>query len=164
MRQGRARKVLRLRLLLVLVVMSIVVLPAGGSVAREARPLEGIALVVGNADYVGDHADLPNPVNDALAMKELFDRLGFQTTLVTDRDARRLARDLDNFVDDAEGADVAVVYYAGHGIEADGENFLVPIDADLAAPEVAGEALVPISAFLERIQATVPVSIVMLDA
>ena len=68
------------------------------------------------------------------------------------------------FLEDAEGADVALLYYAGHGIEAGGENFLVPVDADLSALDAARDRLVPLAAFVDRLRATVPVAIVMLDA
>lgn len=131
--------------------------------AGSAETLRGVALVIGNGGY--EHLSvLANPANDARAVESLLADLGFETTLSSDRDARRLSRDLRDFVEDAEGADVAVVYYAGHGIEAGGENFLVPVDADLSALEAAGEKLAPVSAFIAELQATVPVAIVMLDA
>lgn len=127
------------------------------------EPLKGVALVVGNGDYA-HLAKLANPPDDARAIEAMLDRLGFDTTLVSDRNARRLRRDLEGFVEDAEGADVAILYYAGHGIEAGGENFLVPVDADLSALEAAGERLVPLTEMLDGIKASVPVTIVMLDA
>lgn len=132
------------------------------SVAQD-KPLKGVALVIGNGDY--EHiAKLPNPVNDARAIEAMLDRLGFETTLVSDRNARRLKRDLDAFAEDAEGADVAVLYYSGHGIEAGGENFLVPVDADVSSLGDAGAKLVPLGAMLEELKASVPVTIVLLDA
>ena len=57
-----------------------------------------------------------------------------------------------------------MIYYSGHGIEAGGENFLVPVDADVSALDNAGETLVPVSALIAELQATVPVTIVLLDA
>lgn len=131
--------------------------------ASSAQTLRGVALIIGNAAYEHIRA-LPNPANDARAVESLLDGLGFETTVVSDRNARQLSRTLQGFIEDAEGADVAVVYYAGHGIEAGGENFLVPVDADLSALDAAGERLVPVSGFIARLQATVPVAIVMLDA
>ena len=131
--------------------------------AGNAETLRGVALVIGNSTY--EHlSPLPNPANDARAVETLLNDLGFETSLSSDRDARRLARDLRDFVEDAEDADVAVVYYAGHGIEAGGENFLVPVDADLSALDAAGDRLVGVSPYLEQLQSTVPVVIVMLDA
>lgn len=149
--------------LLVLAAVSFVLLLAGLPWAGEDRPLRGLALVIGSSQY--EHLPpLANPANDARAVETLLDGLGFETTLALDRDARQLSRALDGFFEDAADADVVVVYYAGHGIEAGGENFLVPVDADLSALERAGEKLVPVSLFIKRLQATVPLAIVMLDA
>ena len=131
--------------------------------AEEPKALKGVALIIGQSDYkhVGK---LPNPENDARAIEAMFDKLGFETTVATNRDARKLRRDLEGFVDDAEGADVAVIYYSGHGIEAGGENFLVPVDADISALDDAGEKLVPLSSIVAELKAKVPVTIVLLDA
>lgn len=131
--------------------------------AQDAKPLKGVALVIGNSDY--EHlTKLPNPANDARAIEEMLNGLGFDTTVVSDRNARRLKRDLEGFVEDAEGADVAVLYYSGHGIEAGGENYLVPVSADLSALDAADEELVPVSAVVDELKASVPVTIMLLDA
>ncbi len=133
----------------------------GSASAQDA--LKGIALVIGNGKY--EHlTPLPNPEKDARAVEELLSDLGFDTTLSSDRDARRLARDLEGFVDDAEGADVAVLFYAGHGIEAGGENWLVPTDADIAALDDAAAKLVPISQVISDLRSKVGITIVLLDA
>ncbi|MCC0044643.1 MAG: caspase family protein [Brucellaceae bacterium] len=131
--------------------------------ADGSQTLRGVALVIGNGGY--EHLPkLANPENDARAIEALLADLGFETELSSDRDARRLARDLEYFVEDAEGADVAVIYYAGHGIEAGGENWLVPVDADIGALDAAADQLVPVSDIISRLRAAVPVTIVMLDA
>lgn len=131
--------------------------------AAEERPLRGVALVIGNGDY--EHlADLPNPANDARAIDDLLADLGFDTSVSSDRDGKRLRRDLERFAEDAEGADVAILYYSGHGIEAAGENWLVPVDADLSSLRAAGEKLVPLTDLVEEVRAGVSVVIVMLDA
>lgn len=135
---------------------------AGQSAAREGK-LDGVALVIGQSAY--EHiAALPNPANDARDLAKLLADLGFDVRTVTDRDAARLRRDLDRFVEDAGEADVALVYYSGHGIEAGGENFLLPVDADLDALDEAGERLMPLSRLLDALKARVPVTIVLLDA
>jgi uncharacterized caspase-like protein len=142
---------------------TLLMVAAWPGVARAQQELRGIALVIGQSDY--EHlAPLANPANDADAIEELLSDLGFDTTLASDRDARQLTRVLEGFIEDAEDVDVAILYYAGHGIEAGGENYLVPVDADLTALDAAGERLVPITAYLERLKATVPVTILMLDA
>ncbi len=129
----------------------------------EDKPLAGIALVIGQSKY--EHLSaLPNPANDAEAVDDLLSDLGFEVDMVRDADRRRLARALERFVEDATDADVAFIYYSGHGIEAGGENFLVPVDADATSLDEAGEKLVPVSAMLAELQASVPVTIVLLDA
>ncbi len=131
--------------------------------AEEQTALRGIALVIGQSDY--EHiSKLPNPENDARAVEELLSELGFETDVASDRDARRLKRDLEGFVEDAEDADVAIIYYSGHGIEAGGENFLVPTDADFSSLDNAGESLVSLTKVLDELKQTVPVTIVLLDA
>ena len=117
------------------------------SIAEDARPLKGVALVIGESDYE-NVAKLANPENDARAIEEMLDKLGFETNVANDRDARKLRRDLEGFVEDAEGTDVAIIYYSGHGIEAGGENYLVPVDADVSSLADAGEELVPLSHIL----------------
>lgn len=128
-----------------------------------AEPLRGAALIVGNGRYA-HIAELPNPVDDARAMSDLVDGLGFDATDRTNRGAAEMKRDIDRFVEDAEGADVAFFYYGGHAIEADGENWLVPVDADLRSLETARDTLIPLSSIVERLQAKAKVVIVLLDA
>jgi uncharacterized caspase-like protein len=93
--------------------------------ADDKKELHGVALVIGESDHK-NIAKLANPENDARAVEEMLDKLGFETGVATNRDARKLKRDLEGFVDDADGADIAIIYYSGHGIEAGGENYLVP--------------------------------------
>jgi uncharacterized caspase-like protein len=85
-----------------------------------------VALLLGANSYQ-QLRPLDNAVNDALAMKSALEALGFETFLETDRDLRRMRRALDDFVHDAAGADVALVFFAGHGIEIAGENRLLPV-------------------------------------
>lgn len=135
---------------------------AGTSTARAEDALHGIALVIGQSRY--EHLpELPNPANDARAIDRLLSNLGFEVDTVFDGDRKRLQRSLDRFVEDAADADVALIYYSGHGIEAGGENFLLPVDVAPAATMEADE-LVPVSSFLARLQAAAPVTIVLLDA
>lgn len=135
---------------------------ASQALAQESKPLRGVALVIGNSAYE-NLPSLPNPANDARAVETVLDGLGFDTQISSDRDARRLTRDLERFAEDASDADVAILYYSGHGIEA-GENYLVPVDADFSALDEASERLVPLSALIAKLQASVPVTIIMLDA
>ncbi|MFT3989732.1 caspase family protein [Aestuariivirga sp.] len=131
--------------------------------AEEAKALKGVALVIGQSKYSHLPA-LPNPANDAKSIGDLLEKLGFEVTAVSDRDGKKLKRDLERFSEDAEGADVALVYYSGHGIEAGGDNWLVPIDADVSSLEDVEKTLVPLSATLDELKSTVPVTIFLVDA
>ncbi len=131
--------------------------------AQEARSLKGVALIIGQSGYA--HVpSLSNPARDARAVDGLLTALGFDTRTVTDRDTNKLTRDIERFAEDAEDADVALLYYSGHGIEAGGENYLIPTDADLASLSDAGERLVPLSQVMNRLKRSVPVTILLLDA
>ncbi|QKC95969.1 caspase family protein [Mesorhizobium sp. NZP2298] len=131
--------------------------------ADDAKPLRGVALVIGESQYRSLPA-LPNPANDARAVAQLLTSLGFEVSSIPDGDAPRLARGLKHFVEDAAGADVALLYYSGHGIEAGGENYLVPVEADATSLSDPANRLVPVSALLAELKASVPVAIVLLDA
>jgi uncharacterized caspase-like protein len=135
----------------------------GPAAAQEVKPLKGVALIIGQSRYA-HITPLANPANDARAVDRLLTALGFDTRTVSDRDTALLRRDLDRFAEDAQGADVALLYYSGHGIEAGGENYLVPTDADLSALDDAGEKLVPLSTFMERLKSSVPITVLLLDA
>lgn len=131
--------------------------------AQEAKPLRGVALIIGQSAYAHIQP-LPNAGQDARAIGKLLTDLGFETRNAPDRNAKALKREIERFIEDAEGADVAFVYYAGHGIEAAGENWLVPVDADLAALDDAASRLVAASPMVDRLEETVPVVIFLLDA
>jgi len=138
--------------------LALVVLFAASAVAQD-KPLKGVALVIGQSAYAS-LAPLPNPGNDARAVAGLLTGLGFEVATLSDADASKLQRGIDRFAEDAEGADVALLYYSGHGVEAGGENFLVPSDAQLADPK----GFVSATALVERLKKTVPVAILLLDA
>lgn len=136
---------------------------ARGVSAQDSDELEGVALIIGQSGY--EHiAKLPNPENDARAVEDVLNGLGFETDVSPDRNARRLRRDLEGFVEDADGADVAIIYYSGHGIEAGGENFLVPVDADISSLENASDQLVSLTDVVAKLKKTVPLTIILLDA
>src|SRR4051794_14706725 len=131
--------------------------------AEEKKSLKGVALVIGQSKY--EHIpELANPANDARAMVKLLSDLGFDARSVSDRDAKKLKRDLERFVEDAEGAAVAFLYYSGHGIESGGENWLVPVDADVSSLDNAEDSLVALSSVMDELKSVVPVTIVLLDA
>jgi uncharacterized caspase-like protein len=91
-----------------------------------------LALVIGQSAYKSVPA-LPNPANDAKAMSQLLTESGFAVTAASDLSQAQLRDKISEFAGHvaAKGADtVALVFYAGHGLQIDGENYLVPIDVD----------------------------------
>ena len=107
-------------------VLASVVLAAPAVVLAEGR----VALVVGNSTYA-HIGRLPNPDNDARDIAAALRRLGFEVTTELDADRVELTEALRAFTRQSAGADVSLVFYAGHGIEMDGVNYLVPVDARL---------------------------------
>ena len=102
------------------------VLAASASVALARQ----VALIVGNSSYA-HIGRLPNPENDAVDMSAALRRLGFEVTTELDTDRGELTEALRAFTRQSAGADVSLVFYAGHGLEMDGINYLVPVDARL---------------------------------
>ena len=99
----------------------------------EAVADKRVALVVGNSAYQ-NVPQLPNPAKDAQAIADLFKGMGFDFVLARqDVGYLEFKRALRNFEDAASDADIAVVYYAGHGMEIGGVNYIIPIDAKLAS-------------------------------
>lgn len=133
------------------------------SLAHAAEPLKGVALVIGQSQYQ-TLAPLPNPVEDARAIEALLIGLGFETDLATDENSRKLRRSIDGFIEDAEGADVALLYYSGHGIEAGGIDYLIPVDSGLTSLEAADEVFISLQDVLEQLRAKARITILLLDA
>ena len=100
------------------------------AVPTAAQTAGRVALVVGNSTYA-HIGRLPNPGNDAADMAAALRRLGFEVTPTLDADRGELNDALRAFTRQSAGADVSLVFYAGHGIEMDGVNYLVPVDARL---------------------------------
>ncbi len=122
-----------------------------------------VALVLAAEDY-RSLRKLDNPVNDAVAVEGLLSGLGFEVTVETNRDLRRMRRALEDFREDGAGADVALLFYAGHGVEVAGVNYLLPVDAQAGtAAAVAGSAL-PLSEVQAALASVAPIGIVLLDA
>ena len=93
---------------------------------------EKLALVIGMGAYSAIPA-LANSVNDARGIADTLERTGFEVVLVTDAPLAEVQAALDDFAFRAEAAELALVYYAGHGVEVQGENFLIPVDAKVAS-------------------------------
>jgi uncharacterized caspase-like protein len=131
-----------------------------GEASAETR----VALVIGNSAYQ-NASRLPNPVNDATAIASLLRSAGFEVIdLETDLGANDMRRAVRNFGARAQNADVALVYFAGHGIEVDGSNYLVPIDAQLERDLDVEDESLSLERILKVIEPARRLRLVILDA
>ncbi|MEO1054444.1 MAG: caspase family protein [Bacteroidota bacterium] len=89
-----------------------------------------IALVIGNADY-RNGGELKNPLNDARAMAKTLRQLGFEVMTAENTSQADMKKAIDQFGRRMEGYDIGLFYYAGHGIQSKGKNYMIPIEADL---------------------------------
>jgi hypothetical protein len=133
---------------------------AAGSAHAERR----VAFVLGNGTY--KFVDpLPNPPIDAKAMAGLFRNAGFDVVEGTDLGRDAMTARLREFALKTQGADIAVFYYAGHGIAVNGRNYLIPVDADLKSEmDVKFGAAIDIDVTLEQTMNDAKVKLVLLDA
>ena len=92
-----------------------------------------IALVIGNADYVD--GKLKNPVNDAVLMTHTLESKGFQVTTLKNGTRRQMKVAIREFTRSLDRQSVGLFYFAGHGIEFNGSNYLIPVDADIVGEE-----------------------------
>ena len=123
-----------------------------------------VALIIGNGAYKNVH-QLDNPPRDARLVAGALRDIGFQTVIQTNDLTRDKFFDaLHTFAAEAEKADWAVVYYAGHGFEVGGVNYLVPVDAKLAADRDAETEAVALEQVIAAVGGAHKVRLVMLDA
>lgn len=132
---------------------------------QVAGAAERVAMVIGNSDYA-EMRVLPNARNDARLLHETLTKMGFDAGSaprmnLTKREMERALRD---FSAKASTADIAVIYYAGHGMEATGSNFLIPADAELASDEDTQYESVPLSMVMQALDGVKGLGLVLLDA
>ncbi len=123
-----------------------------------------VALVVGNSAYQNVNP-LANPANDAGAIAEMFKKAGFDVVdSRRDLKAQEMRRALREFTDKARGADIAVIYFAGHGLEVDGTNYVVPVDAVLERDADVDDEAVSLNRILMAAEPATRLRLVILDA
>jgi hypothetical protein len=131
--------------------------------AAPASAAKRVALVIGNGNY-STVTPLKNPANDAKAVAQSLRELGFGVTLALDVGKADFEKTIRGFADSLGGADAAVFYYAGHGLQVDGRNYMVPVDAKLADEADLPFQLVAIDIVLQRLAHHRITNIVILDA
>jgi len=144
--------------------MALITLFAANAANAAATATERrVALVVGNSAY--EHTTpLRNPKNDAEAMTARLEKLGFEVFGGTDLDRRKLVESLIRFGRAAEQADVALFFYAGHGLQVNGQNYLVPVDAMVEFEAEIDISLVSLSQIMQQLERGSRTNLVFLDA
>src|SRR5580698_3158191 len=132
--------------------------------ATVAKADKRVAFVVGNGAYK-NVAALPNPAADAKSMARLLRGVGFDVVEGSNLTRDKMTERLLEFGKKAEGADVALFFYAGHGIAVNGTNYLLPVDADLKSEmDVKLGSAINVDVTLEQTMADAKVKLVFLDA
>jgi predicted metalloprotease len=122
-----------------------------------------VALVIGNAAY--RHADkLANPVNDAQGMRDALKKLGFDVIYGENLDLKSLRQTTGKFAGALNGADVALVYFAGHGATFGDTPYVVPVDAEFSSLDEVPYELVPVEMLIGELRRVKGVRIAILDA
>ena len=130
------------------------------SIARGKR----VALVVGNANYayIGKLGD--NPRNDADDIEQALRRFGFSVTKLKDASKRDMTAALEEFGRQASGSEAALFYFAGHGMQIRGENYLMPVNASADSEAAVKDEAVSVNRVLDELDGSARIKIVLLDA
>jgi len=153
----------RLRQLCTVLLVAVALGPHAASAAEPSGGEKRIALVIGNADYAAGR--LANSVLDARSMAETLRELGFEVLAYENTGYREMRRAVAEFGERLTADGVALFYYAGHGMQVNGKNYLVPIDAEIKSERfVAAEALDADGVLNHMQEAKTRVNIVILDA
>jgi len=130
---------------------------------QQVYAAKRIALVIGNADY--KNAPLSNPTNDAIDMSEALKEAGFEVDYHTNINRKQMREAIRNFGNKLKQAETGLFYFAGHGIQIKGRNYLIPLAVDVHAADEVEDESIDASAILRKMEsAGNAVNIVILDA
>lgn len=154
-------------LVCLLVLNGLAAIPAGAAsrnltVKTATQHQKRVALVIGNSAYQGI-TPLKNPVNDAKAMSNALNSLGFQVIEVTDATQKEMNRAIAAFGSKLNADTAALFFYAGHGLQVKGKNYLVPIDAQIGGESAVRAETVDVDTVFDQLNVS-SLSIVILDA
>jgi formylglycine-generating enzyme required for sulfatase activity len=122
-----------------------------------------VALVIGNSSYKNVPA-LPNPANDAADIATSLERMGFTVRRVVNGTSENMRIALRDFVPQARRSEIAVIFFAGHGMEVGGENWLVPVDAELNEDIAAEQEAIALRSLLPVVGSASKLGLIILDA
>jgi invasion protein IalB len=152
---------MRLIFTLALVLAASLFVVAGSS--DRALAAKRVALVIGNSAYKFA-GELPNPKNDASDMSAVFKRLGFQVVEGIDLDKAAFDRKIRDFAAALQGAELGVFFYAGHGLQVGGQNYLVPTDAELSSQDGLDFEMVRLDLVHRTMERATDTNVIFLDA
>lgn len=136
---------------------------AAFSAEAAAPDAKRVALVIGNSKYV--HAvTLPNPANDAHLIASTLRNAGFEVIEGVDQDNAGMHSLVSRFTEQSYDADLAVIFYAGHGMQVDGKNYMIPVDAELTSPAYLKTRTIQIDDFMAALPPDPAIGIIILDA
>ena len=131
----------------------------------EKKIEQRVALVIGNNDYLGRLSKLNNPINDARALKTILEKRGFEVIYTEDGGKKAMKENLDKFYSKIKKGGVGMFYFSGHGIEVDGQNYLIPIDAKIEAKSDTEYEAIALNKITKRMENSGNrLNIVVLDA
>ena len=149
--------------LLLLPTYSLVAQPTRDLTVEEMETEPRVALIIGNSKY--SNAPLKNPVNDASDMAEVMKNAGFYTILALDSDAKNMTDVIREFGRRIQRGGVGLFYYAGHAVQVNGENYLIPVNSDITSEDEVPFEAVNASRVLAKMEtAGNRVNILILDA
>jgi len=128
-----------------------------------AGNVKRVALVIGNGAYAHVRA-LPNPPNDARAIGKSLRDLGFTVSEGIDLDHAAMEKTTRDFLREAARAQIALVYYAGHGVQIDGRNYLIPVDVNLKEGRNITDTMIDMDTILAGLDDQVRTNILIFDA
>ena len=144
------RKLVVIGILFGLLSSTVVLAQPDRGVANKSTLEKRLALVIGNSAYQNTGV-LPNPQNDAADMKATLEALGFEVIYGVNQNAKQMKALMRQFGDKLfQNKGVGLFYYAGHGVASGGENYLVPVDADIPAEDEIQDATVSLSFLLGK--------------
>ena len=120
------------------------------------------ALVIGNSNYQASNLKLRNPRADAELIYRELKKIGFQTTIKNDLSLNGMKEIISTFIERSQGAEVVLIYYAGHGIQVGGKNYLVPTDT--SSKEIKLSSLLSVQSTLNKTHFNTSQFVMILDA
>jgi uncharacterized caspase-like protein/peptidoglycan hydrolase-like protein with peptidoglycan-binding domain len=131
--------------------------------ADRALAERRVALIIGNSAYQNAPI-LPNPERDARGIADMFQKAGYEITTAFNVGNLDFKSTIRKFEDTVTDADIAVIYYAGHGLNIHGTNYLIPIDAKLASDRDANDETITLERLVESVDGAKRLRVIIIDA